>query len=543
MISTCPAGRRRYVEVLAAYLLRPENRKFIDEHHWWANTADAADLAYLKELCAAHPDYFKLIPARMKPDGYRTVYSFFDAAYHQRGVLYLRFDDDIVFIAPRAVERLLEFRVAHPEYFLVYANIVNNGCLDHLRQRLGLVEFAPFMASPSGSSHKSGRYGEAVHWTFLRHLAEGRLAEHETMFPHWVLPYFERVSINCFCWNGEDMAQVTIPEEDEHFLARVAPKLLGRPNVVCGGAVVAHFAFGPQRHHLDKTDILQHYRAICEGAPIPLPVASREAFPVEKLSVCFFTCKRAAQGKKNYISGSLENLERATRTKRLGPVHVVVDGPEGAFAGGGAADELGAQVHPVPVEVWGQARVGPSSAYVPAGGSSAGEVRNVSEWNVHRRIAYSNERCFELALEDEDCAGVLICEDDVDFREGFAEKLQQVLDDLAGDGRRWFTLSLYTVGDMGLDAKPELDMGELYGINPEWYFWGGQAVFFPAMPFPLPGNTGRGAAGGTFPARRRRMTNWRGGSGIPPGADSAMPGDITDAIGIWSSTAGKSRPA
>ncbi|MBP7950574.1 MAG: hypothetical protein KA004_13055 [Verrucomicrobiales bacterium] len=52
MISTCPAGRRRYVAVLAAYLLKPENRKFIDEHHWWSNTADPADLAYLKELCA-----------------------------------------------------------------------------------------------------------------------------------------------------------------------------------------------------------------------------------------------------------------------------------------------------------------------------------------------------------------------------------------------------------------------------------------------------------------------------------------------------------
>ena len=121
VISTCPAGRRRYAELLANYMLRPENRRFIDEHHWWCNTGDAADIAYLQGLCEAHPGYFKLIEPRMKPNGSLTVYSFFGEKYHEPGVLYLRFDDDIVFLAPHAVERLLEFRVAHPEYFLVFA--------------------------------------------------------------------------------------------------------------------------------------------------------------------------------------------------------------------------------------------------------------------------------------------------------------------------------------------------------------------------------------------------------------------------------------
>jgi hypothetical protein len=106
----------------------------------------------------------------------------------------------------------------------------------------------------------------------------------------------------------------------------------------------------------------------------------------------------------------------------------------------------------------------------------ADEWAEKQNWDTNRRISYSYKRALELAWEDTSCCGVLICENDLDFSAGFLDKLQQMLDNLAADGRRFFTLSLYTVGD--LDARHELDMGELYGIYPEWLFWGGQGVFF-----------------------------------------------------------------
>ncbi len=114
---------------------------------------------------------------------------------------------------------------------------------------------------------------------------------------------------------------------------------------------------------------------------------------------------------------------------------------------------------------------------------TADEWAEKSKWDTNRRISYSYHRALENVWADPDCCGVLICEDDVDFRPGFLPKLQAVLNNLAADGKRFFTLSLYTVGD--LDPRFELDMGDLYGIYPEWLFWGGQGVFFSRDTLPL----------------------------------------------------------
>ncbi len=436
--------------------------------------------------------------------------------------VYVYLSPTLCYLGAEAFERLLEFRVRYPEHLLVIPNLVNNGYVDHLRQRMGLVEFAPFLATPTahGTAWKHERYAEAVHWTFLRHERDGRLGEHEGMFERWILTYHEEVSLSCCAWFGEDMGQVlelwgaeespakaeaTLVEgaageqkaaggghgRDAHatlerFLTRVAPKRLGRPNAICGGAVMVNYAFPHQKQYMDRTVLWQHYVNLADGKSLPQAVAARSVYPVEEMSVCFFTCDRSTRGKTNYIHQSLENLARATEgqihqagrpvastggTPMLRTVHLMIDGPKEEFIGD---KPLPCEAHPVPPELWGGMDdvQGAVSFYVPQKGGDKGPMKN---WDVHQRIAYSYERCFQKALEEDAC-GVLICEDDIDFRDGWLEKLQTVLDELAKDGKRWFTLSLYTVGD--LDPRAELDMGDLYGIYPEWLFWGGQAVFF-----------------------------------------------------------------
>ncbi len=273
VISTCPAGRRRYLEILSEYLLR--QRHLIDEHHWWVNTLDEGDIAYIRGLCQEFPDFFKFVafpyrdssldkpslrdqiqvsreenglhgPLTLEnlgiesphvstpdesdadgPNGWRTVHRFFGPAYHETGVLYLRFDDDVCYVADDAVERLLEFRVKHREYLLVFPQIVNNWGMDHIRQRCGLIEYAPFLASIGGNAFSSSAFAEASHWTFLRWLAAGRLEEIKSAFRLYIGVWRERFTINCFAWWGEDMSLLEIPEEDEHFLTKVAPKATG----------------------------------------------------------------------------------------------------------------------------------------------------------------------------------------------------------------------------------------------------------------------------------------------------------------------------
>lgn len=473
------------MEILAEYLL--QQRHVIDEHHWWVNTVDEADIAFIRGLCERHSDFFKFVPfpaesSRLEvpvqevhdsadsaanpdgPKGWKTVHRFFGPAYRVPGVLYLRFDDDICFIADDAVERLLAFRLQHRQYLLVFAQIVNNGAMDHIRQRCGAIEYAPFLASPACNTVGSPSWAEANHWSFLRQYSAGKLEEMKTIFRQYIAVWRERISINCFAWWGEDMGLLQVPEEDEHYLTKVATKQTGRLNAVCGGALVCHYAFGPQREWIDRTPLLDYYRNILEGKPLVWPQAQTHTYPVEKMTVAFFTCDRSARGGKNYIQESLRNWSRATAGKS-GVVQVVVDGTDAAFLGSEQSLELGSGMQ-LAVEVYPE-----------------DEWNEKKSWDTNRRISYSYKRALELAWADPESCGVLICEDDVDFRPGFLPKLQEVLDNLAADGKRFFTLSLYTVGD--LDPRFEFDMGDLYGIYPEWLFWGGQGVFFSRDAIPL----------------------------------------------------------
>ncbi len=59
VVSVTPYGRRRYVEILAHYLL--DLRGVIDEHHFWVNTDDREDLAFVEALAAEYPDFFHLV--------------------------------------------------------------------------------------------------------------------------------------------------------------------------------------------------------------------------------------------------------------------------------------------------------------------------------------------------------------------------------------------------------------------------------------------------------------------------------------------------
>ena len=41
---------------------------------------------------------------------------------------------------------------------------------------------------------------------------------------------------------------------------------MGRRNVIYGGMLAAHFAYGPQRDHLDASGVLDIYRDLAESA-------------------------------------------------------------------------------------------------------------------------------------------------------------------------------------------------------------------------------------------------------------------------------------
>ncbi len=217
------------------------------------------------QLAEAYPDFVSVIPNRVAYDGNSSIHAFFEHCVAADAV-YVRFDDDICYIEPGAIDRLVQFRLDNRRYFLVTANIVNNAITSHLHQRAGAL----------GTQHGrceydcTGRIGwasadfaEHVHRRFLAALSTG-VSLDRFKFARWELHEYERFSINCFAFYGADFAEFSgkVGADEECWLSVDKPRQLQRINCICGQALVSHFAFHTQRDHLEQSGLLEGYERI-----------------------------------------------------------------------------------------------------------------------------------------------------------------------------------------------------------------------------------------------------------------------------------------
>ena len=271
VVVVCPAGRRRYLALLMRHLLPLQ--KLVDRVDLWVNTGDNQDLLTLDALAITHPKFVRLVrvppPTTLTPRGKSKLgMSYHIGAFYphaaEPGTVYVRLDDDICYIHPGAIQTLVEYRLAHPEPFLVYPTIVNNSLMSALLQRHGAFgrEIGDCPYEILGRGWHDGRFAEAVHRRFIQAVQRRDISRWQ--LPDRVFKDYERVSVNCIAWLGADMALCAgeVGELEEGYLASERPRVLGRPNALCGAAVVAHFAYGEQRAFIDRTNLLQEYRRL-----------------------------------------------------------------------------------------------------------------------------------------------------------------------------------------------------------------------------------------------------------------------------------------
>ncbi|MBZ0151125.1 MAG: hypothetical protein K8J09_06295 [Planctomycetes bacterium] len=269
VIVVTPAGRERYLRVLAGHVL---HSPLVDEWHLWQNTNDANDLNFLRELAALHPRVKLIAPPVEPPNGTATIGQFFRTAI-DRDAIYVRMDDDLVWLEPDFFARLLQERLADREALFVFPLIVNNAVCSWLLQAAGKVKFSvrvhPWCLDMA--AWNSGEFAEVLHRWFLTRIHDDRLDE---LRFEPVTASLSRVSINCISWFGVDLAPFggVFPVTDEEEYASVTlPLELGLVNRITGRAICAHFAFYPQREHLDGTDILARYAALAPKVLLPEP--------------------------------------------------------------------------------------------------------------------------------------------------------------------------------------------------------------------------------------------------------------------------------
>jgi len=258
-IVVTPAGRRRYLEILVKHLVA--QKQDFDEWHLWVNTNDVEDIAYCHWLAEQHPSWIKCVSSTMPPDGNQSIHQFF-AYCIDPNTVYTRLDDDIVWLEPGFLRKMYNFRLSHPQYFLVYGTIVNNALTSYIYQQRGLIDHSHGSCNYEVMDNvgwKSAEFAEHVHRTFIKDLNEGK-TEMWYVQPQ-VLHDYERMSINAISWLGSEFAkfQGLVGIDEEQWISVDKPKSIGTRNIVCGDALVVHFSFYPQREHLDKTDILTQY--------------------------------------------------------------------------------------------------------------------------------------------------------------------------------------------------------------------------------------------------------------------------------------------
>ncbi|MFT5112905.1 MAG: hypothetical protein ACI8P9_002233 [Parasphingorhabdus sp.] len=234
--------------------------------HFWMNTEDQQDLAFIHAIAYKRP-CTKTVYSE-KPKVGMGVSRFFEYCCASDTV-YIRIDDDMVYLDVNWFSAYIAFRKNNLQYFLVYANTINNSLCSHLHQRMGTVDYSLGIAhydcfDPVGWSN--GPFANLAHQSFLGAYECDGLDQFR--FGTWQMNYQERLSTHVISWLGAEFdlfGGLVDDDDDEHWLSCVKPEMIKKPNVIYGSMLVSHFSYYTQREYMDQTNTLKQYKCLAVG--------------------------------------------------------------------------------------------------------------------------------------------------------------------------------------------------------------------------------------------------------------------------------------
>jgi hypothetical protein len=176
--------------------------------------------------------------------------------------VFLKCDDDIVYLDIEKLDEFIRFRQANPHYFIVSANVVNNGVCAHYQQAAGSIpaSVGHFERPPGGfggSLWESAERAARLHGFFLAN--GGRTLP----LPAPVVEWTERQSINFIAWLGRDLRHMALPQGDDELALTVSvPGFVERKSAIYSEFTVSHLSFGPQERGWDPAPLISDYDAL-----------------------------------------------------------------------------------------------------------------------------------------------------------------------------------------------------------------------------------------------------------------------------------------
>ncbi|MFF7130410.1 hypothetical protein [Streptomyces sp. NPDC008240] len=280
VVAWTPYGRRRTYSILIRHLQRDVERGLVDEVWAYMNTdpqGQEDDIVYAHELAEQFP-WFHLkhrpegIPRHPGPKQRNTGYAFRHMTDPE--TVYLRFDDDVVYLHESAIENLVRARIEMPAPTAVFPIIINNAIVSHFLQACGKVPVEwgtvqPYCMDPMGWAN--GPFAVKLHELLLDHIERGRV-EDLYLYQDFPIQPGTQFSVSCFASLGSmyaglpDGPGVLVPDEEESWHTIHHPLATGAPNILRGNAIVSHFSFFPQHPFLNNTTLLDRYREIADKA-------------------------------------------------------------------------------------------------------------------------------------------------------------------------------------------------------------------------------------------------------------------------------------
>ncbi len=253
-----PAGRKKYLEILVDYLLRELD--IIDEIRIWVNTTNTEDLEYIENLPEINNKFTLDYSASSDSNiGSSTTIPLFFRNCCDEDTIYLRLDDDVVYLENDYIKETINCRLDNPDYFLILGNIINNSVCDYNHKITGAfnteIEFTESSICKIGWANED--LSLQKHESFFNNYKNNQLNLYKIENKNWS----KRFSINSICWFGSEFNKFGGEVEyanEENWLTD------GRNNLIFGGKICCHYSFWITREYLSKTDILDRYKKLAK---------------------------------------------------------------------------------------------------------------------------------------------------------------------------------------------------------------------------------------------------------------------------------------
>ena len=297
------AGRKRYMEILFQYILR--NREHITEYHLYLATTNQEDVDYIHQFHKENEDFVKVISL----DSYENfnkaeVWNLSYKNCLDEDTIYLKIDDDVVFIDDNLFSDFIEFRKKSTSP-VVFPHIINNIISTPLLEKNSrintgmmsgdfvvntwsetITRIKPQIEKLRGNfpsrdfvvtslltqdeilcpiAWGSLEYSKRAHLIFLDLVRSGRISNIYT--DNIILDEFHPISIQCCSWFGRDLKRYTsefgeVGNEDEPWISVYLPVWAKEPNTIYGGSIVSHFSSYNQDQFLLENGILDSYKRL-----------------------------------------------------------------------------------------------------------------------------------------------------------------------------------------------------------------------------------------------------------------------------------------